>query len=64
MKIICTEREKKILISAIRDSTICTFLNREERCTDQGWDCDECVEKSIEWDVRGGDGDGQDDDKS
>lgn len=53
MKISCTEHEKKILISAIRESTTCSFLNRDEMCS-QGLDCDECVEKSIEWQIEDG----------
>lgn len=55
MKIICTEYEKKILISAIREATGCYFANREKMCN-QGLDCDECVEKSIEWQIDEGDG--------
>ena len=57
MKIICTEYEKKILIYAIRESTGCYFANREKMCN-QGLDCNECVEKSIEWDVNEGDSNG------
>ena len=53
MKIICTEYEKKILISAIRESTGCYFSNRGKMCN-QGLDCDECVEKSIEWQIEDG----------
>lgn len=55
MKISCTKHEQRILIIAIRDFTDCSFANREERCTDQGWDCDKCVEKSIEWQIEGDD---------
>lgn len=58
MKISCTEYEKKILISAIREATYCSFAHRDEMCN-QGLDCDECVEKSIEWKIEGGDGDGR-----
>lgn len=51
MRISCTKHEKSILITAIRDFTDCSFANREEMC-DQGFDCDKCVEQSIEWDVK------------
>ena len=57
MKISCTKSEKSVLITAIRDFTDCSFVNRVEKCEEIA-DCDKCVEQAIEWQIEGGDGDG------
>lgn len=55
MKISCTKHEQRILITAIRDFTDCSFAHRDEKCEEIA-DCDKCVEQAIEWQIEGGDG--------
>ena len=58
MKISCTKGEKEVLIQILtREVDLCPFEEGFGVCYGFGH-CKECIEKTIEWDVKGGDGDG------
>ena len=53
MKIICTQEEKETICNAFTDAMVCLKPTENQSCVyDSG--CYNCIEASIEWEIKDG----------
>ena len=57
MKIVCTKDQKPLIVEALAMSNNCIFPKEAKKCP-KSFDCFECIEKTVEWQIEDGDGDG------